>query len=172
MSYNVQLSSLPATVPTPLPSSVLSHNLYLRRLACPYLSPQPDPTQPYYNPYVTVDYMENVQSNDAVHFDSQGDRTGRGYQLVGQRYSQGRSQPYAAQVSQQLSFSANANPKSTDPQHSFFPAQWAAKNSANPAEPDQPHAAVRSLPVAATGESSVDQSDGIVECLPHLGRMN
>jgi hypothetical protein len=32
----------------------------LRRLACPYLPAQQDPNLPFYNPYITVDYMEDV----------------------------------------------------------------------------------------------------------------
>ncbi|HXG09624.1 MAG TPA: hypothetical protein VNK04_07530 [Gemmataceae bacterium] len=33
----------------------------LRRLANPYMPPNPDPTNPLYNPYITVDYIERVR---------------------------------------------------------------------------------------------------------------
>ncbi len=43
-------------------------SLLLRRLANPFLPPQPDPKLANYNPYVTVDYMANVpiQSQKAI----------------------------------------------------------------------------------------------------------
>ncbi len=76
----------PASAPTVL----------LRRLACPALPYQPDPTldpaaHPY-NPYVTVDYMDNVHLNNAL------SNTGAGYfddpPPVPSRFSVGRTQPY------------------------------------------------------------------------------
>ena len=41
-------------------------SLVLRRLANPYILPQTDPTQPNYNPYVTVDVMNDIKVNDGV----------------------------------------------------------------------------------------------------------
>jgi len=41
-------------------------SLVLRRLANPYLKPQNDATQGNYNPYVTVDVMNDIRINDAV----------------------------------------------------------------------------------------------------------
>jgi hypothetical protein len=38
--------------------------LILQRLACPYLTYQPVPSQPNYNPYITVDYIERCQVNN------------------------------------------------------------------------------------------------------------
>jgi hypothetical protein len=47
----------PATDATGRPEAP---TILLRRLACPYLPLQEDHTQPFYNPYITVDYMEDV----------------------------------------------------------------------------------------------------------------
>ena len=41
-------------------------SLVLRRLANPYLKPQNDATKVNYNPYVTVDVMDDIKVNDAV----------------------------------------------------------------------------------------------------------
>ena len=41
-------------------------SIVLRRLANPNMFPQPDPTQPNYNPYVTVDVMDDIKINDGV----------------------------------------------------------------------------------------------------------
>jgi len=41
----------------------------LRRLANPYTAPQLDPGQANYNPYITVDYMENVPTRNRVLYD-------------------------------------------------------------------------------------------------------
>ncbi|HVS40432.1 MAG TPA: hypothetical protein VMS17_33045 [Gemmataceae bacterium] len=64
----------------------------LRRLACPGLPYQPDPAVPLYNPYITVDYLENVHLNNAL------SNTGAGYLSdpppAASRYSVGRLQPY------------------------------------------------------------------------------
>jgi hypothetical protein len=70
-------SQLYGTVPpigaftTPTLSTIRTNNAYwpsvfLRRLAVPYLPPNEDPTLPNYNPYITVDYMEHFQIQDAV----------------------------------------------------------------------------------------------------------
>ena len=69
--------------------------ILLRRLACPHLPPNPLPGQPAapgqpYNPYVTVDYMENVRPNS-------GNPAAPGFAT---RASEGRNQPYAAHASQ------------------------------------------------------------------------
>jgi hypothetical protein len=80
--------------------------LLLRRLACPYLPPQPDPTQPLYNPYVTIDSMEGLKLNNTA-------------APIHQRVAQGRSQPYAAHFSQQDD--QQPVPSQTDqPQHTLF----------------------------------------------------
>jgi hypothetical protein len=43
-----------------------THSIVLRRLANPYMPPQTDAAQADYNPYVTVDVMNDVKVNDAV----------------------------------------------------------------------------------------------------------
>jgi hypothetical protein len=111
--------SLPNTTALSPPPS---HALLLRRLACPLLPPNPatpggavDPTQPY-NPYVTVDYLDGVATNDAVAADSQGPHNAT---PVAQRVSWGRKQPYAADASQQLA-QQPAPALDGQPQHTFF----------------------------------------------------
>ncbi len=78
------------STPPPAPT------VLLRRLACPALPYQPDPSldsaaHPY-NPFVTVDYMDNVHLNNAL------SNTGAGYlddpPPVESRFSVGRGQPY------------------------------------------------------------------------------
>jgi hypothetical protein len=47
--------------PMPTPATVPPVTVLLRRLACPHLPPQTTtPSAPDYNPYITVDYMEDV----------------------------------------------------------------------------------------------------------------
>src|SRR5262249_28039660 len=53
-----------------------------RRLACPHLLPNDNPASATFNPYLTVDYMEGVPSQD-------------GRLPAGDRYSVGRAQPFA-----------------------------------------------------------------------------
>ena len=103
-------------VMTPAPPSLL-----LRRLACPALPWQPrmaidSPLTPY-NPYVTVDYVENIALNKGT--------TNNGTSLVSkpialkERFSQGRAQPYNGHPQynlQQAPMPALVN----QPQHTFF----------------------------------------------------
>jgi hypothetical protein len=63
----------------------------LRRLLCPALPYQPDPTQPLFNPYITVDFMDNVPLNQAISFDANGNVTSP---PVASLKSYGRKQPY------------------------------------------------------------------------------
>ena len=56
--------------------------LLLRRLAVPFLPPDLDPTSPTFNPYITVDYVEEVPVNQNT-------------LPVTQRRSFGKSQPFA-----------------------------------------------------------------------------
>ena len=53
-------ANLTTTISTNRPSIVL------RRLANPFMFPQTDQTQPNYNPYVTVDVMNDIKVNDGV----------------------------------------------------------------------------------------------------------
>jgi hypothetical protein len=93
----------------------------LRRLACPHLPPNPLPGQPVdpgqpYNPYVTVDYMENVRLNS-------GNPASPRFAT---RASEGRKQPYAAHSSQTepQGLDAVAPPEGPQPppapRHTFF----------------------------------------------------
>src|SRR5205085_31084 len=102
----------------------------LRRLACPYFKAQTDPAQPDYNPYITVDYMNNVPTNQHV--------ITKGTNFVDFKttpcFSIGRRQPYSALwtndantqlVLQQPNTNAgqtNGSPVlyTTSPQHTFF----------------------------------------------------
>jgi hypothetical protein len=94
------------------------HTLLLRRLACPAMPPQTDPTQPRYNPYVTVDYLESVPTNDGVTLDATGKHVAT---PVDQRFSVGRNQPYAADKTQQKD-QKPAQPLMNQPQNTLFAA--------------------------------------------------
>jgi hypothetical protein len=99
------------------------HTLFLRRLCCPGLPPNPTPDDPAYNPnlpvnpYVTVDYVENVPVNDGVQLDSNGVHAA----MVPKqnRFSMGRNQPYAADRSQQVP-QKPVTALMNQPQHTFF----------------------------------------------------
>ncbi|HEX4592200.1 MAG TPA: hypothetical protein VH120_19860, partial [Gemmataceae bacterium] len=132
-----------------LPDAV--HAIMLRRLACPYLDPNPIdlnapvvPGQPPpllfpdkpFNPYITVDYMNNVPTYDAVKnlHSTAGKATPNyppqnqngTYTPRNQRYSVGRRQPYAA------SLIADAPPNNPNPiNHTFFSHNSATSTQAN-----------------------------------------
>ncbi len=102
------------SVLTPPPPTLL-----LRRLACPGLPWQPDPssTASPYNPYVTVDYLENVPLNRCI------SNTGTGYQgpplPPAARSSVGRQEPYDA--NSLTTFPQVPRPALVNqPQHTFF----------------------------------------------------
>jgi hypothetical protein len=98
------IASVPQTV------SVL-----LRRLACPAMPLNIDPTSASYNPYITVDYVQNVSVNDATTFNGAGQPQTPNYSAL---YSMGKMEPYAAAKLQAQNQLANAY---TDrPQHTFF----------------------------------------------------
>jgi hypothetical protein len=90
-------------------------SVYLRRLANPHLPPNPNPLQangspdPSYNPFITVDFMENIRPNDG---------TTTGYSSIG------KTQPYAAHNTQVAAQTSGAVPVF----HSF-----GAKNVPGPA---------------------------------------
>jgi hypothetical protein len=131
----------------------LNHTIVLQRLACPYLPPQPLPSDPnkvgYFNPYVTVDYMLQVPINDAVTVDGTGMHQST---PVAQRYSVGRNQPYAADPTQQVPQKVNydpaqltngfpppaANPPSF-PQNTFFCANIQGLNAQGQPVPGWPY---------------------------------
>lgn len=97
------------------------HTLLLRRLACPAMPPQDDPAQANYNPYVTVDYIEEVPTNDAVRVTNAAVRNNPPATVgdVTQRYSVGRNQPYAASKTQQVD-QKSATALVDQPQHTLF----------------------------------------------------
>lgn len=89
---------------TSLAEADLPRHMYiLRRLANPRIPPQEDPNQPGYNPYVTVDYIEQVPVVDAVDFDSNAKRKlvadGGPLKPVEERKARGKLNPYTAQLS-------------------------------------------------------------------------
>ena len=95
MTYNATVTA--GTTP-PAPT------LLLRRLACPALPAQTDPTQANYNPWVTVDYMESIPVNNST---------------ATTRQSYGRPQPYAglSTNSSGLSLLVPQNPNSSSTVH-------------------------------------------------------
>jgi hypothetical protein len=93
---------------TLLTDPLVNPTILVRRLACPLLPPQTNPALPLFNPYITVDYLENVAAQDST-------------AAVATRVSQGRNQPYAADASQK----ANQAPNPAlvgQPQHTLFNA--------------------------------------------------
>jgi hypothetical protein len=102
-----------------------THTVLLRRLACPSLDPNPlvqDPTSKLWlpmdqtkppNPYVTVDFMTGLRTNDAVLYTSQPGvpaTKNPDYQKVNQRTTLYRVQPLAASVTKQSQHAASPNP--------------------------------------------------------------
>jgi hypothetical protein len=110
----------------------LSNSILLRRLACPHLPPQLDPTQANYNPYITVDYLDAVPINDAVQFPAGG---GANANLVApaNRASVGRREPFAAAAPQVVA-QAPSPLNTFQPQHTMFRhnAREAAPANNNP----------------------------------------
>ncbi|MBY0527740.1 MAG: hypothetical protein K2R98_30360 [Gemmataceae bacterium] len=91
----------------------LKHTIVLQRLACPYMKPDPDPNSATFNPYVTVDFiLTKAPPYDNVTFDGVGPHVNPKQD----RCSYGRSQPYAADISQQIAQKAGANTV----QHTLF----------------------------------------------------
>jgi hypothetical protein len=67
----------------------------LRRLAVPHLPPLDDSTNPLYNPYITVDYLDNIQAYDGRVYDKNGVRIPPPPPVTAFQ-SFGRRQPYTA----------------------------------------------------------------------------
>jgi hypothetical protein len=116
MSYRVPAVN-PATYSLPQPS------VLLRRLACPYLPPNPAPGQPLnpalpYNPYVTVDYIFKVFPHYAAKVSPDGPDEPPPPRPE-QRFSVGRRQPYAGHAAHQRNQQPTP-PLPGQPQHSFF----------------------------------------------------
>jgi hypothetical protein len=101
-------TELPNTLDPAVVSGDLANfapSVFLQRLAFPHLPPQPDPTQSNYNPFITVDYLENIPIQDAVLYDSATRRDGTMLRPQRQalnpgvgsgRHSFGRRQPFKA----------------------------------------------------------------------------
>ena len=108
----------------------VTSTVVLRRLANPYLPPQTNAAMANYNPYITVDFLENVPTRDRVKFTTTGPRANP----LDDSASIGRRHPYASMpafdranpdlnmVVQQMLPAANT----TSPPHSFFSANYSA----------------------------------------------
>jgi hypothetical protein len=100
------------------PDGLLKPSLLWQRLACPHLPPQHDPTKPFYNPYITVDYVRHVTPNYAAAIGDKGPNNPPPTP-ASERHSQGRKQPYAAGPSQLVTQEPKP-PLADQPQHTFF----------------------------------------------------
>jgi hypothetical protein len=129
MSYQVSAPPVdPKINPTgaPLPPTVM-----VRRLLCPALPYQPNQNQPMFNPYITVDFMDNVHLNVGATNNKRGLMPAP--PPVEQRTSWGRPQPYdnsnpGVMVRQAAS---KQPPPKGQPEHSFFLANNNYKNGKN-----------------------------------------
>ncbi len=114
-----------------------THVVILRRLANPYLPVQPLPAVVLYNPYIVVDFLENVPTRDRAEFDSTDRRAGF---TASASPTVGRRHPYAAAPTYGAANAAVVDqtqvpapmPAPTTPTHTFF----AANNANNPANLD------------------------------------
>jgi hypothetical protein len=105
--------SAPANVPGALKPTVM-----LRRLACPHLPPNTNPG-PGYNPYVTVDYVEDVLDNVDTTQITQRASVGRAqpYQVLGANIAKQQPQPTLNNQPQNTFFMINTpwNPATNPP---------------------------------------------------------
>jgi hypothetical protein len=117
----------------------LKPSLILQRLACPFLSPNPNPwtgvldlTSPY-NPYLTVDLLRGVEPNLVAGVGAPGMPPPVPLSMRG---SVGRRQPYAAHPTQLVR--QQPTPRIADtPQHTFF-RHNAAVDTPGPNHPAPP----------------------------------
>ena len=98
-------------------------SIVLRRLANPYMPPQIDATQPDYNPYVTVDVMNDIKINDAA--TNATDDKKAAPPTVENRSSVVRRQPYQESGKNDVAgiFDVSTNmvkPLVQQPQHTFL----------------------------------------------------
>ena len=105
-----------STSSTPL-QTTHKPSIVLRRLANPYMPPQTDATKPDYNPYVTVDVMNDIRVNDAV--TNASDDKKAAPPTVENRSSVVRQQPYQEAVKKDVGANL-ANPLVKQPQHTFL----------------------------------------------------
>lgn len=110
LTYEIPLDTANAVIKNIKPT------ILLRRLANPHLAYDGNPAnQTTFNPYITVDYVEDAAVFDGVDYDSMGANAMKD-QIVN-RAAKGRKQPWAAHSSQQIS----QNPGNMDTaQHTFF----------------------------------------------------
>lgn len=101
------------------------HTVVLRRLANPYMKPNEDKASANYNPYVTVDFVEDVPVNDAVTNSTEDERgknaTPAGPSTVAtfsDRKSYNKVQPYRSSTT--MVPSALMVPLADQPQHTFL----------------------------------------------------
>jgi hypothetical protein len=150
-SNQVMIQTLAGGIPSGLtyhepvasdPTAVPAKAVYLRRLACPYLPPNPDIAGNVgagpYNPYITVDYVSNVPVNNGTLYDSKGVQNPN--TSLPSRVSVGRKQPYAALYTASAAYSqilaqAPQPAPTTTPQHTFY------RHNAVEAAPGPPSAA-------------------------------
>jgi len=134
------------TIPNTSPLTDLKRNVFLRRLACPGLPPQDtNPALATYNPYVTVDYMQNFRCWDGVKYDNMGPHTPA--TALDNTASIGRRQPYAGDSAWQAPqkpdkdpATAGTQPYVDQPQHTFFShngahGPWDMMGTSMPASP-------------------------------------
>jgi hypothetical protein len=105
------------TIPVGTNNTPPNPTVLLQRLAHEYLPFNGDPTSAFYNPYVTVDYVENVPWRDGRLFDSAGAKVPPAFN---QRASIGRLQPYAAHSSQSVAQNPLPARPATQVNHTFF----------------------------------------------------
>jgi len=125
MVYEVPITTGLANLP--------QHTLLLRRLACPYLPPQADPTKLNYNPYVTVDYVDGVQTQEGRTATATGANVPP---IPDKRVSYGKYQPFAADLASKQILAQAPNPANTkQPQHTFFRHNGTTATPPNGADP-------------------------------------
>jgi hypothetical protein len=119
-------------------TAVVPISILLRRLACPQLPPN-DPKQANYNPslpvnpYLTIDYMEDVPANDVLKFYNTGPREGD-LPALSDRASYGRKQPYAGHKSMLV---RQAPERAPGVKHSFGRHNGIEEDNPNPQAPGQ-----------------------------------
>jgi hypothetical protein len=101
------------------------HTILLRRLANPYMKPQENKALPDYNPYVTVDFVEDVPVNDAVTYSNKDKRGANGtlappstVATFSDRKSYNKVQPYRSSTT--MVPSALQVQLANQPQHTFL----------------------------------------------------
>lgn len=139
MSYQVTNST--ATSAAVISAATGNDNIVLlRRLACPYMRPQPNPAKPGYNPYITVDYLDNdtVANPQATPklttFDNVTSTSPAGPRTPtpatwDQRIAIGRTQPFAALFQVPQTPVPPAAPLANQPQNTFMAKNRVLKNA-------------------------------------------